>query len=160
MSSPRFLGEYYSGQRSSWKFKFDLHNTAGNVAFALAREKSTSYSRSLDGNAKSYRDSRRESEKSLSLSFRRTARFKISTCPVNKLLSIGTKRELPKHRKMTFTSPPCSGSSSMTENYVISPPIFLVIHRKSIENVEQRVTNKVRSAHFEDILYTRVCGST
>lgn len=63
------------------------------------------------------------------------------------------QRELPK-RQMTFSSPPCSESSLMTENYVISPPIFFVIHRKSIEN------EQVRSAHFEDILYTRVCGST
>lgn len=152
MGSPRVLGEYYSGQRSSWKFKFDLHNTAGKVAFALTREKSTSYSRSSDGNAKSYRDSRRKTRRLFLSLFGERRSLKFQRVRSTSYSQLG-QRELPK-RQMTFSSPPCSGSSLMTENYVTSPPIFFVIHRKSIEN------EQVRSAHFEDILYTRVCGST
>ena len=41
-------------------------------------------------------------EGSLSLSFRRTARFKISTCPVNKLLSTGTKQTSKTSNDVSF----------------------------------------------------------
>lgn len=110
------------------------------------------------GTRKAIGISRRKNEKALSLSFRRTARFKISTCPVNKLFSTGTKRTSKTSNDVFF--------SSLFDEFFDDRELrhlFLLFFSSFIENrlrTSTKSNEQVRSAHFEDILYTQVCGST